>query len=261
MAIVNKNLIIATVGDESVHPTWLNGAYPSFDLALIYFGDQPQRYAEQADYYFARKGIKYSLLHDVIRELGDRVQRYDYVWFPDDDIAADATQINRLFQIASEFHLALCQPAIGRGDVSFKALRAQPDYVLRYSRFVEIMCPLFSRAALVKALPTFTLNVSAWGIDWVWASMFGQEELAVIDATPVHHTRPLSSGGVHRRLAALGIDPFEELRQVMETYGIYNRKFQRATCRGTTRLRGVRLDGQTVWTRPWWSAVLPRKAA
>src|SRR5215213_1497735 len=120
MATMRKNLILATVGDESVHRTWLAGGERSFDLALVYFGDQPQRYREDADYLIARKGIKYSLLHDVLQnELATALPRYDHVWMPDDDIAAGAEQINRLFRLAAEYRLAICQPAIGRGDVSF----------------------------------------------------------------------------------------------------------------------------------------------
>jgi hypothetical protein len=254
-------LILTTVGDESVHATWLAGAERSFDVGLIYFGDQAAKWAADADYYFERKGIKYRLLHEAARALGPALAHYDYVWMPDDDIAADTACVNRLFALAAEHRLAVCQPAIGQGDVSFKSLRANPEYLLRYSRFVEIMCPLFSRAALKRVLPTFQLNVSGWGLDWLWASMFGPEELAVIDATPVHHTRPLSSGGVHRRFAAMGVNPHEELAELMQQHGINDRRFHRATCRGTARLRGIRLDGQRTWTRSWWPTVLRRKAA
>jgi hypothetical protein len=258
---VRKNLILAAVSDESMHPTWIAGCERSFDLGLIYFGDQLGRFAAESDYYFDRKGIKYSLLHEVAQGLGPALYHYDFVWAPDDDIAANTACVNRLFELAVEHRLAVCQPAIGRGDVSFKALLANPEYLLRYSRFVETMCPLFSREALKRVLPTFKLNVSGWGLDWLWASMFGPEELAVIDATPVHHTRPLSTGGVHTRFAAMGVDPRQELAALMRQHGINDRRFHRATCRGTARLRGIRLDGQKVWTRSWWPSVLRRKAA
>jgi hypothetical protein len=259
---MRKNLIIAAVGDESVHPGWLAGGERSFDLALIYFGDQPGRYADQADYYVAGKGIKFALLHDALTsEWASTLFRYERFWLPDDDIAASTGQINHLFQLAEEYRLAICQPAIGRGDVSFEALRAAPGYLLRYSRFVEIMCPLFSQQALLRTLPTFKANVSAWGIDWLWASMFGPEDLAVIDAVSVDHTRPLQSGGVHRRLAALGVNPDEEHRQLMAKHGIDNRRIHKAMCRGTARLRGIRLDGREAWTRSWLAAVLKLRAA
>lgn len=259
---MRKNLVIAAVGDESAHPTWLQGGDRTFDLALIYFGNQPGRYVDQAEYYIARKGIKYAMLHDALTgEFASALSHYDHIWLPDDDIAASAAQINHLCQLAEEFQLAICQPAIGRGDVSFQSLRAHPDYLLRYSGFVEIMCPLFSREALVRATPTFNANVSAWGIDWLWASMHGPEELAVIDAVAVDHTRPLQSGGVHKRLSALGVNPDTEHRQLMAKHGINNRRIHKAMCRGTARLRGIRLDGREVWTRSWLASLLKLRAA
>ena len=259
---MRKNLIIAAVGDESVHPGWLAGGERSFDLALVYFGDQPERYAGQAEYFVARKGIKFALLHDLLTgQWADLASRYERIWLPDDDIAASTGQINHLFQLAENYRLQICQPAIGRGDVSFEALRAMTGYLLRYSRFVEIMCPLFARQALAQVLPTFNANVSAWGIDWLWASMYGPEELAVIDAVAVDHTRPLQSGGVHWRLAALGVNPDHEHRQLMAKHGIDNRRIHKAMCRGTVRLRGIRLDGRETWTRSWLAAMLKLRAA
>lgn len=259
---MKKNLVIAAVGDESVHAAWLAGKDRSFDVALVYFGDRPGQFERDAEYYIRRKGIKYALLHELLTgELTETVRRYERVWLPDDDVSASAEQINLLFHLAEEHKLALCQPAIGRGDVSFKTLKAQPGYLLRYSRFVEMMCPLFSREALERLLPTFISNQSGWGIDWLWASMYDEQEIAVIDAVAVDHTRPLQSGGVHRRLTAMGVDPRQEHRDLMRQHGIFNRRFQRATCRGTSRLRAIRLDGERVWTRTWLAAALNLRAA
>lgn len=262
MTVVRKHLVLAAVGDESVHGAWLTDGARSFDVALAYVGDKPGRYAGDVEFYVDRKGIKFSLLHDFARrELAHVVFDYDYIWMPDDDVKADSWQIEHLFAMAARHQLAICQPAIGGGEASFETLRAHPGYLLRYSRFVEIMCPLFSRDAFVRVLPTFTHNVSAWGLDWLWASMFGREQLAVIDAVAVDHVRPLRSDGIHQRLKELGVDPFEEHRQVMQIYPIENRRFHKATCRGTARLKGIRLDGQQVWTRSRLAAVLRRKAA
>ena len=259
--IMRKHLVLAAVGDESVHSAWLMDGARSYDVALAYSGDQPGRFADDADYYVERKGMKFSLLHDFTRnELARVAFDYDYIWMPDDDVKADSWQIERLFALAAKHRLAICQPAIGSGEASFETLRAHPEYLLRFSQFVEIMCPLFSRDAFVRVVPTFTQNVSAWGLDWLWASMFNAEQIAVIDAVAVDHTRPLKSGDVHQRLAELGVDPFEDHRQVMQLYHIENLRFHRATCRGTSRLKGIRLDGQQVWTRSLLSAVFRRKA-
>jgi hypothetical protein len=70
--------------------------------------------------------------------------RYERVWLPDDDIAADVESVERWFELFEKRRLATCQPAIDRGDVMFRTLRVQPGYVLRYSRFVESMCRLFT---------------------------------------------------------------------------------------------------------------------
>lgn len=259
---MNKNLVIVAVGDESVHSAWLAGPNRTFDLAIVYYGNQSGRFAGEAEHYIARKGIKFAMLHDVLSsEWAYLIDRYERVWFPDDDVGASTEQIDHLFQLAEQHQLAICQPAIGRGDVSFQTLRARQGYLLRYTRFVEMMCPLFSREALLRVLPTFNANASGWGIDWLWASQHGPEELAVIDAVAVDHTRPLQSGGVHQQFAAMGIDPKIEYRELMQRHGISNRRFNRAICRGKARLRGISLDGRRVWTRSWLAAALNLRAA
>ena len=260
---MRKNLVISVVGDNSVHRSWLEPAHPrSFDLCLVYYGDVSQRFAGDAEIYIERKGIKFNLIYELAkRELADILFRYEHVWMPDDDIAADMDRVNRLFLLAEEHHLSICQPAIGSGDVTFRTLRAHPGYILRYSRFVEIMCPLFSRAALQQVLSTFNANRSAWGVDWLWASHFGPKDLAVIDAVPMDHTRPLRSGGVHARFAAEGINPMREHKDLEAEYGLHVRRRHRRTVRGTARLRGLRADGDEVWTQSLWRTMWPRKAA
>jgi hypothetical protein len=260
---MRKNLVISIVGDNSVHRTWLAGATPrNFDLCLIYYGDVAQRFASDADIYLQRKGIKFNLIHELAQhELAEVMCHYERIWMPDDDIAADVDRVNRLFRLAEEHRLSICQPAIGSGDVTFRTLRADPRFILRYSRFVEIMCPLFTRAALEQMLPTFVANRSAWGIDWLWASRLGPKDLAVIDAVPMAHTRPLRSGGVHSQLATLGVDPSQEHKDLEAKFRLRIRRRHRRTRRGTARIRGLRIDGTEVWTHSLWSTLWRRKAA
>jgi hypothetical protein len=260
---MRKNLVVSIVGDNSVHRTWLEPAGPrNFDLCLIYYGDSPRRFACDAEIYLQRKGIKFSLIFELAKhELADVLFQYERVWMPDDDIAANMQTVNRLFLLAEEHRLCICQPAIGSGDVTFRTLRAHSGYILRYSRFVEIMCPLFTRATLQQMLPTFNANRSAWGIDWLWASRLGPKDLAVIDAVPMAHTRPLASGGVHSRFAALGVDPGREHKELEAKYGLHIRRRHRRTLRGTARIRGLRSDGTEVWTQSLWTSLWRRKAA
>ena len=250
----HKNLVISAVGDQSVHATWLSDPEArEFDVCLIYFGDQKNRYAKDADYYFTRKGVKLSMIHEIAEEgFGEVLSGYEMIWIPDDDIAADTHQINELFRLAKKHRLQIAQPAIGEGDVSYEALRWHHEYLLRCTGFVEMMCPLFTADAFARVLPILTENVSGWGLDWVWSSMYSPREVGVIDAIAVHHTRPVSSGGVHRRFAQLGVDPGKEFKTIRRKLGIRNRRQLKAAIRETRRMRAIATDGSLVWTRSLW---------
>ena len=260
---MRKNLVIAFVGDESVHRTWLSGrASRSFDLCLVYFGDQSGRYRDDADVYLERKGIKFALLHALAQnELSEAIAKYDYVWVPDDDIAADGDTVDRLFRIAAEYDLDLCQPAIGQGQAWCTTLQAKPQYLLRYLPYAEIMCPLFSRKAFAKCLPIFNANVSGWAIDWLWSTWFDADRIGIIDAAPVHHTRPLSSGGVHGVLGKLGVDPRREHDEFLAKHQLDIHRLRKRMGQGRLRMRAVTLEGRRVWTRSRMAAWLNVPAA
>ncbi len=187
----HRNLVISPVGDCSLHPTWLSDAAGrQFDLALVYFGEQPDRYRDEADYYLPQRGFKFHLFEAMLRLLGSRLDQYDSIWCPDDDLAATTADLNRMFAIVRDYGLSIAQPAVASGDVSHATVRQQPGLLLRYSRFVEVMCPVFSRSALERIRPTLLVNKSAWGLDWAWTRLVPIDELAIIDAVGVHHTPP-----------------------------------------------------------------------
>lgn len=260
---MKRNLVLSVVGDESVHQTWIAGREaPSFDLCLVYFGNQPGRFRSDADVYLERKGIKFALLHELCEgELADVVDQYEYIWIPDDDIAADSDCVNRLFSIARQFSLQLCQPAIGKGQAWCHALQANPNYLLRHLPYSEIMCPLFSRAAFQRCLPTFNANKSGWAIDWLWSSWFAEHEIGVIDAAAIHHTRPLRSGGVHGVLGKLGVDPMQEHDELVARHNLDIKRLRKGMMRGTLRLSAVTPDGRRVWTRSRLASWLKLRAA
>jgi len=260
--MTRKNLVIGAVGDDSVHPQWINDAEQrSFDLCLVYFGSHPERYAGQADYYFQRRELKLPLLHMAVQALDQVLPQYDRIWCPDDDIATDTATINRLFSLVEQHRLQIAQPSVRSGDVTFAALRQHGDYLLRYTRFVEAMCPVFTREALLKVLPTLVANRSGWGADWVWPKFFGRRQLAVLDAIGVDHVRPMNSGGLYQRLEAMGIDPYAEQTALLAKYKISNRQYRQALYHDTARLRALDADGRSVWTQPRFANLWPRRAA
>jgi hypothetical protein len=252
-----RNLIIATVGDSSQHHSWLAGSESrSFDLALLYYGNKTGAFSEHADYYFSQPGFKYPLIAGALEQLGDRINQYDFIWTPDDDIATDTSAINRLFQVSADYLLPIAQPAIAQGDASYQALRQQSDVLLRYSRFAEVMCPVFSREALLKVKTTFCKTLSGWGIDWVWTRLVDERRIAVVDAVGVDHIRPLRAGEAYRRLSEQGVSPADECRRVLSEYGLRGpaTHFRRRQLKyGTIRCQAIDLLGRSVVVGPrWW---------
>jgi hypothetical protein len=235
-----RNLVISPIGDDSVHASWLaNRPSRTFDVFLIYYGQQGDLGRADADHYLVRAGFKWELLDHAARHHRDILDAYDRIWCPDCDIRADTATVNRLFELFAAYDLQLAQPAIAAGEVSYQFLRKRPGVVLRYSPFVECMCPLFTRQALFKVLPTFLESRSGWGIDWIWPRFFGQREMAVLDTVGVEHTGRLFRGDNYQKLARLGIDPGDEFDRVMARHGGFDRRLRKKLLRGRIKLPAV----------------------
>lgn len=257
----HRNLVISPVGDNSKHPTWLKGAQPrNFDLFLIYFGDNPAYDFSGAEYTLRRKGFKFTLLDYALSEFESTIAQYDRIWLPDDDIAADADCINRLFRLFAQHRLQLAQPAISAGEVSYESLRQAPNTVLRFTPYVEVMCPLFTRTALDKVKSLFLETQSGWGIDWVWSKWFEKGEVAILDACGVHHTGKLLKGELYQKLKARGVDPFQEFDDCTARHGGINRRHHKNMLRGRMPMSRIPAEGNSLslWekaTKPWrWAA-------
>ena len=216
-----RALVVLRAGDASLHGAWIAGPERSFDLFVSYYGKAPGRWRDDADLYEHRPGPKWPAIADLLREHPALADDYDLFWFPDDDLAATTPLIERMFAFCRAYELALAQPALTRDSFhTWNTLLQQPQEQLRYAGFVEVMAPIFSRAALRVCLPTFSESRSGWGLDWVWPVLCrraGLDRIAVIDATPVKHTRPVG-GELYRNHPDL--DPRRDAEQVLARYGL-----------------------------------------
>ncbi|MGA5688504.1 hypothetical protein [Cytobacillus pseudoceanisediminis] len=216
-----KYLIISSVGDDSLHEQWL---YPSefrnFDICLHYFGSISGRYSNQCDYYFESPGFKWKKLKEIIQVLGDKINQYDAIWLPDDDIRTDARNISYMFEIFSEQGFELAQPALTADSyIAHYVTRINPAYKWRYSHFVECMIPLFSNKAFKKCWPSFEKSTTGFGLDLIWPKILGYpiNKIAVIDETPVTHARPQFGGTLYK---SAGKDPWNELSSIEQEFQV-----------------------------------------
>jgi hypothetical protein len=185
-----RGLAILRCGAASLHPAWRAGAAAAdWDLQL-----SPWQ-AGAADWPPVRPGLKFEGLHAHLTQ--DRRWRdYDYVWLPDDDLAATAEDIARLFALCRRFDAALAAPALSADShFAFAITMHNRAFAARATTYVELMMPCFRRDVLERLLPTFALNAKSWafGVDMIWAQMLGHRGLYIFDEVRVTHTRP--SGG------------------------------------------------------------------
>lgn len=217
-----RNLVILRAGDASLHEQWLEGGTErNWDLIVNYFGDDAQRYRRDDVRRIDSKGPKWPALHDLIRQLGDEVFAYERVWLPDDDLRASKDGINALFDIFAKHRLMLAQPALTPDShLGHLITLRNRAFRLRFTNFVEIMAPCFSRDFLREMLPTFNENLSGWGLDLLWPSRIADgSRIAIIDAVGVCHTRPVG-GPNYQHLRNGGKDPRQEMGELLVKYGL-----------------------------------------
>ncbi|WP_330185735.1 DUF707 domain-containing protein [Nocardia sp. NBC_01503] len=240
-----RNLVILRAGDSSLHERWLAGPQRrTWDLVVSYFGDDPQRYRGGDITRLDRKGPKWPALHHVLTvDLAEVIDRYDYIWLPDDDLATDTGTINDLFEFAARYRLSLAQPALTEDSYfTHEITLVDRRFELRYTNFVEIMAPCFSREFLARCLPTFDRSQTGWGLDFHWPRFAPDtSEVAIVDAVTVRHTRPVGGPNV-AAVRAAGVDPTAEYLDYLRAHGIYDLS--------TTVHRGIGAAGRALPEEP-----------
>lgn len=223
---MNRYLIIARVGDNSLHPAWINSEKRNFDLFISYFGNEEKKYSEHADYYEHMKGGKWPIISRLIDKNWEIISKYDAVWFPDDDLLVDTDSICKMFDLFSAFDLSLAQPALSMDSYfSHPCLLQQKKSIIRFTNFVEVMAPIFSLSSLERVKHTFSQSKSGWGLDFLWPHMINGK-IGIIDVTPVIHTRPI--GGELYKLNP-ELSPKMDIVKLQEIYPdiILNKKYKK----------------------------------
>ena len=186
-----RDLVVVRAGRASMHPRWLRGAAPNFDLLVAAFEETPAVPPSPRISETFLPGRKITGYYRLFTELPELLREYDQIALFDDDIDCDSTTINRLFEEGRRYSLELYQPSLTWDSyISHGMVLRNPVTRLRFVNFVEMMCPVFSASMLARALPLFSVRLET-AIDLLWCRLLEEArcKFAVIDTASVRHTR------------------------------------------------------------------------
>lgn len=196
---LRRNLIILRAGHNSLHTQWSRNIDlddRNWDLCISWYDKDIPNTVIDCEYFTHQpQERKFSAIYKILNN-NNSLWSYDYIWMPDDDLMTSWRDINRFFNIIRRQNFSLAQPSVSSTSFVNHAITASnPDYLFRYSQFVEVMCPAFSKEALSICLPSFQESKYGFGLDHVWPSLLGRQagRMAIIDNTCVEHTRPIGS--------------------------------------------------------------------
>ncbi len=204
-------LALFRAGPSSLHPHAVQRLeQQNFDYALSWYGDAPPVHAQGAAFVHHVKGAKWPGLEATLMAHWDQIQKYRYVWFPDDDLLCVPEQVSRFFTICEELRLELAQPALTPDSYFAHPVTLQHSaFQLRFTNFVEIMAPVLAIDLLSRVFHTLRNQISGFGLDALWPRFTRLGRVAIIDDTPVRHTRPCG-GPVYRFNEEAGLAPIHE---------------------------------------------------
>jgi hypothetical protein len=218
---MRKNLVICPCGDDSLHKTWFTNER-TFDIFVIYYGDNIANVANTSDYIIQAKGLKFELGRTVLipHFLKDPAfyERYEYIWYPDSDLKISVADIDRMFVLAKERGAEIFTPSIANHlypeqfDPSKKwdswdDMKTNPKMLYRRITNPEIMMPGFSLTAFkdifIKSLILFPQYKVGWGIEAVWHALsYAKNPLIpvphfIFDDVHVFHMKPVAEGSMY----------------------------------------------------------------
>ena len=78
---------------------------------------------------------------------------------------------------------------------------------MRYTNFIEMTCPIFSKDALKIIIPDFPEKLKGWGTDWYYMNLLdyknNTEKFAIIDEISVYNPREDEKKGGIREITKL----------------------------------------------------------
>ena len=216
-----RYLVFSSVGDNTeFYSHWVGPPHQqSYDIWICYYGanvSQYNVYMAFTDLIERREGSKFQNFVHIYNKYKSRVLEYERVLVMDDDIIISSFDIDRLFSISHSFDLWISQPSFSKNSkTSHDITKYHDNTFLRYTNFVEVNVPLFSRDALRRCMDVLDESLIGWGIDYLCIWMNGKEEesrYAIIDAVQCENPKIKRNNNGSR-----------ELRKIKGSNNLFNR--------------------------------------
>lgn len=218
-----RSLVVLQAGRGSLAANWYRHTDRHWDLMVNYY-DAQGFVPGLGEYVLFQKGTKFSAMWLLLARYEALLRSYDHVLFLDDDVETSTDDLNRLFSLCRAHRLDLAQMALSADSSSnWETLFARPGRTEpRAVSAVEIMMPVFSRAALGWIRPTLGQSVSGFGLDLVWGKLVAEAggRIAVLDQVTAAHRRPVdqTGGAYYAYLRGAGINAKAELWSLLTAY-------------------------------------------
>jgi hypothetical protein len=237
----NRNLVIVRAGRASLHPTWLAGAERArFDLLVTAYEEGVPAISGRPDVAtLPAPGRKIAGFDRIFTDYPELLDDYERIALLDDDLETDAAAINRVFDIGESHGLCIWQPALTPDSYfSYAVFLQNTALTLRYTNFIEMMCPFFAAQTLREVRPLFALGLEV-SIDLLWCRCFDAPwfKCAVIDTVAVKHSRPVGSTAEQQGFSG-GRSYDDEMAEALEMFG--------TTFRGPVVYAGITPQGRLI---------------
>jgi len=209
-----KNLVFTSCGDRNLFfDRWIKD-YRNYDLAVVHYGNKKELfdlYKSVSVFCESRKASKFQNFSYFYKYYNGIFSNYDYIFILDDDIKISSEDINKMFDIAKEKNLSICQPSFSKNSkISHNITKNISDVRLTYTNFVEVNCPLFNKQSIVNLMDVYDDSLIGWGVDYLYIQANGLENK--------------KSYAIIHDVVCENLDTSEESRELSKVYGYTNRE-------------------------------------
>lgn len=225
-----KNLVFTSAGDNTKFDKLWCQEGRNYDIWVVYYGkneEKYQKYSKKVDYIEKHKGSKFQNFYHIYNTKYEELQQYERFFILDDDIIFETPDINKMFEISEKYNLDICGPTFktnGSSKISHEITKQQPNNILRYTNFIEVNVPLFSRNALNKFMKYYDPILIGWGIDYLYIWALGKDRkraYALVDSISCINPHDNNKNGKRELTILKGVNErAEKWNQIKKKYKI-----------------------------------------